>query len=319
MRLTVIALVALVVCVFSAPGMAQSSAAGAPAEPSVGIVGQVTLPAELESFSGSKAWRINGQEVTAAEIEQLTGVYYGPFVLQDYVGEMLLRQEAARKNIVVTEGDVQKTETALRDELGTRSEQAFQSYLRAKHATPQWFHDKARAYTYMKKVLSDQVYINDREVETFYTRNQATYRRNESVQYRIMSFRERAGAETALAEIKKGKSFQEVAKSYAADAQERALAGEIQFYEKGQPTLPPDLATALLAAPVNQVAGPVQALGWQHLIRVEKKTDPHQFSLDEVRGIIRGQLSQQKLEQKVWPEWISAQLQAAKIEVVKGP
>jgi hypothetical protein len=51
---------------------------------------------------------------------------------------------------------------------------------------------------------------------------------------------------------------------------------------------------------------------------VEKKIDAHQFTLDEVRNVIREQLSRQKLEQVVWPNWIRDKLNSASIEVVRG-
>jgi parvulin-like peptidyl-prolyl isomerase len=170
----------------------------------------------------------------------------------------------------------------------------------------------------MRKVLADQVYVSDREIEAFYRRNQELYRRTETVAYRLMAFQDKATAEAALAEVKRGKSFEEVAKATAGTPDQRARAGEIQYYERGLPGLPPELATALFAAPLNQVTGPVEVMGGFVLIKVEKKIDPHQFTLDEVRSIIRDQLTQQRLEQEKWPEWIQQQLASANIQVLRS-
>lgn len=284
----------------------------------VGVVGEVRPRPELQTMEGIRAWVINGQEIPVARIEELAAAYHGPYVLQDLVAETLLQQEAARKGITLSEQDVQQTMSGLREQLGVRSEVAFDSYLRSQNATPQWFHDKARAYALMKKVLADQVYVSDREVEAFYRRNQELYRRADTVAYRLMAFQDKAGAEAALAEVKRGKSFEEVAKATAGTSDERARAGEVQYYESGLPGLPPELATALLAAPLNQVTGPVAVMGGFCLIKVEKKIDPHQFTLDEVRTIIRDQLTQQRLEQEKWPEWIQQQLANANIQVLRA-
>jgi parvulin-like peptidyl-prolyl isomerase len=317
-----LAVAAVILCCISAIAWAgEPAASGAGTEiggQQVGVVGEVRPRPELQAMEGVRAWVVNGQEIPMARIEKLAAAYHGPYVLQDLVAETLLQQEAARKGIGLSEQDVQQTMGELREQLGVRSDVAFGSYLRSQNATPQWFHDKARAYALMKKVLADEVYVSDREIEAAYRRNQELYRRTETVAYRVMAFQDRAAAEAALAEVRKGKGFEEVAKATAPTSEERARAGEVQYYERGLPGLPPELATALFAAPLNQIAGPVEVMGTFCLIKVEKKIDPHQFTLDEVRTVIRDQLTQQRLEQEKWPEWIQQQLASANIQVMRA-
>jgi len=105
----------------------------------------------------------------------------------------------------------------------------------------------------------------------------------------------------------------------ATSEQERAVAGEPHTYERGRGmTLPPELEAALLTAPLDQVVGPVKAGNAYHLFRIEKKADAYQFSLEEVRDIIRSQIRKQKLEQEVWPLWINARLAGAEIETLRA-
>jgi parvulin-like peptidyl-prolyl isomerase len=133
-----------------------------------------------------------------------------------------------------------------------------------------------------------------------------------------MRFADKPSAEAAVEAVRKGKSFEQVAKEVATTPAEREVAGDLQFYERGQQGLPPEIETALFAAQLNQVTGPLNLLGSYYLIRVEKKIDPHQYTLDEpqVRDAIRDQLRKQKMEQVVWPNWITDQLNNAKIEVL---
>ncbi len=310
-------------------GEAAAPVAGAASEePPVSIVGEVKPRAELQTLEGVRVWVVNGTEIPMTQVEKMAGVYHGPYVLQDLVANLLLEQEAARMKITLTEQEVQDTENDLRQQLGARSDVAFQSYLRTQNATPQWFHDKARAYALVKKVLANNVRVTDREVEAYYNSNQQLYRVGETIGFRMMGFQDKAAAEAALAEVRKDKSFQEVAKATAPDARSRATAGELEYYQQGQQNLPPEFAIALSASPLNQVTGPVKLGSWFYLIKVEQRVDAHQFTLTEevdqgdrkatLREVIRQQISQQRLEQKVWPEWIQAQLKSAKIEVVRA-
>jgi parvulin-like peptidyl-prolyl isomerase len=140
-----------------------------------------------------------------------------------------------------------------------------------------------------------------------------------------MSFTTEAAAEAAKQELRTGKSFEEVAKAAAATPEERATAGQLVQYQRGQqPRLSDDVEAALFAAPVNQVSGPLKThdpisnQDYYHLFRVEKKTDEHHFSLDEAKERIRADLRRQKLYQLVYPNWLSEALAGASIEPVKA-
>ncbi len=316
MKIIRLALAAGAIGLLARPGLTAEPEGGEPERGRVGVVGEVELRPELETVMSARGWVVNGEEIPLDAVRDRTLAFHGPYVLQDMVAEVLLEQEAKRRRIAVTDEDVRRKVADLREELGIRSEAAFQSFLRAQRATPEWFYSKARSYVLMEKVLSDQVYVDDREIESLYRVNQERYRRQEMVAFRGMRFLDKASAEAALAAVREGRSFQEVAKETALTPAEKAVAGELQYYERGQQSLPPEFEAALFAVPLNQVAGPVEIRGSFYLLRVEKKIDPHQFTLEEIRDVIRRQLQRQKLEQVVWPNWIRDQLEKARIEVV---
>ena len=282
----------------------------------VTVAGEVPPRPEFEALAGATGWVVNGKEISLELVKDKATSYHGPYVLQDMVAQLLLQQEADRRGIVVTEEEVEKKVASVREELGVRSEAALESFLRAKRVTREWLRSKARAYVLMEKVLFEQVYVDDREIERSYRLNQQAYRRNETVGYRAMRFLDKQSAEAALAEIRKGRSFEEVARETARTPAEQAAAGNIRYHVRGKQSLPPEFEADLLAAPLNQVAGPVEVMGSYLLIRVEQKMDPHQFTLDEVRDVIRDRLRRQKLEQIVWPNWIRDQLARAQIKVL---
>ena len=316
MRLISLVALAIVVGLIACPGW-TAEAESAEAEPSpIGVAGEVPPRPELEAVSGAHGWVVNGEEIPLDAVRERALAFHGPYVLQDMVAETLLKQEAQRRNVTVADEDVLEKIKELREELGIRSDAAFQSFLRAQRATPDWFYSKARSYVLMEKVLSDQVYVDDREIDRYYRLNQESYRRQEMVTFRAMRFLDKASAEAALAAVRQGRNFQEVAKETAPTAAEKAVAGDAQYYERGQRSLPPEFEAALFAVPLNQVAGPVEVGGSHYLIRVEKKIDPHQFTLDEIRDVIRKQLQRQKMEQVVWPNWIREHLGKARIEIM---
>lgn len=310
------ALLWLVVCSVALP--AQTGATEGDTSP-VQVVGELKPPPELETVSGVQGWLVNGEQITLEEVESEATRYYGRYVLQDLVAELLLQQEAERRGVSLTEEEVDEKVKQLREEFGLRTDDALDMFLRSQRRTLDWLRAKARQYALMEKVLSDQVYVSDSEIEQHYRQRQDLYRRNETVAFRTMAFASEDDANQALSQIRQGRNFREVAKETARSAVQREISGELQQYERGQhPGLPPELEAIIFSAPLNQVTGPIELEGTYHLIRVEKKTDPQQLTLDQVREVIRQQLRRQKLEQVVWPNWIRMQLANAQIEVIRA-
>lgn len=310
-------------CMFATSAVVAQEApsagdAGEQSRPPVEVRGDIRVRPELEVLSGVKGWRVNGEEISLEEVKTRAVRFHGPYILQDLVSSALLRQAAEREGIGVTEEEVEGQVRRLRAELGLNSEEALEFHLRRRRLTRTGFREQAQEYLLLEKVLSDRVYVSDREVERFYNEFRQYYYRRERVDFRLMSFEREDRARAALEELRKGRSFVEVAQATAADETERTAAGQLHSYEKGQqPRLPPEFETMLFAAPLNQAVGPVGAMNRYHLVRVEKKSDAYQVPLEQVRDEIRRQLRRRKLEQGEWPKWIGQQLASANIEVIR--
>ncbi|UCC68430.1 MAG: peptidyl-prolyl cis-trans isomerase [Armatimonadota bacterium] len=302
------------------PDAGAAEGAAVERRPPVEVRGDIEVRPELKDFSGVRGWRVDGQEISLEEVRDRAVVFHGPYILQDLVSGALLHREAERRGISVTDEEVEAEIRGLREEMGLRSEDALEFHLRGRRLTREGFRQQAREYLLLAKTLADRVYISDREVERFYSLYRDTlYSRRARVEFRVMSFLTEDAATAAKQHLARGRNFVEVARETATNAAERAVAGDLHAYEKGQrPAFRPDFEAVLFAAPLNQVVGPIESLGRYHLVKVEKKTDPYRIPLDEVRGDIRLLLRRQKLERVVWPEWIEKQLATAEIEVMRA-
>jgi len=308
----------------SAPaGSEAPSAQPAPEEPPVRFSGDVQFRPELDVLTGVRGWSVNGEEISVDQVRDTAVAYVGPFILREMVASTLLRQEAKRRGISVTDAEVAAKAKQFREERGLSDEATFQRYLASEKRTATWFQDKVREYVLIEKVLSDQVFVSDSEVQAFYTQYRDAYRRPDSVWYRAMTFPTEAAAQAALGELRKGKAFQDIAKENAGSAYEKSLAGEVQTYQRGQePGLPKEIEAALFSAPLTQVVGPLKttfgAQDYYHLFKVEKKVDAHEFTLAEAGEIIRAELHRRKLEEQVYPKWLQTALSGASIEPLRA-
>ncbi len=290
-------------------------------QPPVVFGRQIRVPRAVETVTGVKGWVVNGETITMDQARDRAMAFYGPYVVRDLVAATLLHQEAKQRGITVSDAEVEAKVKEMRQEQGLSDDGSFERYLASQRKTKAWFYDKVRDYVLIEKLLADRVHVSDREVADFYNRFRQAYYRPASVSFRAMSFTSEAAAQAALAELRKGKSFQEIAKRNATSAVEKAVAGELRTYQKGQqPPLPPEIEAALFSAPLAQVIGPLkttyQGQDYYHLFRVESKRDEHQFTLDEAKEIIRAEIKRRKLEEEVYPRWLETALSGASIETI---
>jgi foldase protein PrsA len=304
---------------------APEAPAAGPETPPVKVVGEVQIRPELQTFSGISGWKINGEEISLDAVKDKALAWYGPYLLQDLVASTLLHQEAKRKGISVSEAEVNAKLSDIRQELGLSSDAALDRLLRSQKHTPEWFREHVADYALLEKVLADRLYVTDIEVKNAYDRNPELLTIPETVWYRAMTFPTEQAAQGATRELRAGKSFEDLAKAAAATPAERATAGQLVQYQRGQqPRLPEDIEAAFFAAPLNQVSSPLKERDpvtnqdYYLLFRVEKKTDERHFSLDEAKERIRAGLRRQKLDQLVYPNWLSEALAGASIVPIQA-
>ncbi|MBV8659687.1 MAG: peptidylprolyl isomerase [Burkholderiales bacterium] len=107
-----------------------------------------------------------------------------------------------------------------------------------------------------------------------------------------------AEANAILAQLKKGKSFEELAKKNSLDEPSKAQGGDLGWM---QPTdLVPEFATAMMKLGKGQTSSaPVKTQYGYHIIQVEDKRTRPFPSFEEVKGRIEQMLQGQRIEKMV--------------------
>jgi foldase protein PrsA len=323
MRMLLAGLAGLVL--LSAPAWAAAAAAppaAAPAaNPKVVMPNDVQQRPDLDITAGVKGWRVNGEEIPLGALQQRVMDFHGIYELNAMVQEKLLQAEAKRRNITVSEAEVDAKSKQQRAEMGAESDETFRRYLQMQQLTPAAFRQSVRNYVLMEKVLSDSVYVGDKEIQDTYNQYRASlFTRPETAAYRVISFSSQAAAAAAKQLLTQGKSWEEVAKASGKPGEApNPYAGQLLAIQRGtaRDALGQAFEAAIFSAPLNQVVGPVPTGSNFSLFRVEQKLDMRQLNLDEVKDKIREKIRQQKLQELVWPQWINTQLQTAEITPIQ--
>jgi parvulin-like peptidyl-prolyl isomerase len=254
---------------------------------------------------------VNGEAITMAQLMQQLVILGGPQVVDRMVQERIVRQEARKQGVVLSEKEIQEKVNQNMNEFKARfgTEARFQEYLQRQRRTPETFRAVMRPgveLNLLQEKLRDKLTasatVSDKEIADFYESQKALYMEPEmaKVSHILIAVtsadqgeeqKAKARAEEVLAKAKadEGKSFAQLAKEFSDDAETKEKGGEMvpvrrpSFYGitfdqaifSGSPGVLPEVVRSIR--------------GW-HVLYLKEKTPSRQKSLEEVKETIQTQL-----------------------------
>jgi parvulin-like peptidyl-prolyl isomerase len=248
-------------------------------------------------------------------------------VLDELVNEELIYQAAFAARIEVEEKELDAAIKDIRDQ-NKLDEQAFQQALVAQgYSYGAYRQDIRRQLTRVKamnQLVAPKVTITDDEVRARYDQ---MVRRSESVSAVRLSHmlfmlpdrpteaqvsEAKAKAAAAIARVKGGEAFGEVAMEISEDAASKPGGGELGWIERG--SLDPQWESVVFAMEKDEVRGPISGPTGLHVFFVSevKKNDMKAF--DALKEQLRGELRRREMDKQT-TQWIADLRKKAFIDV----
>lgn len=143
----------------------------------------------------------------------------------------------------------------------------------------------------MKETLKD-VEVTEEEMETFYRTNHTQFTKPETVSAKHILVEDEEKCSAVLEAIVNGeKTFEDAAKEVST-CPSKERGGDLGEFGRGQ--MVKEFEDAAFDAEVDHVVGPVKTQFGYHLIKVEKKNEASVAAYDEVKDMIKKNLTQQK-------------------------
>ena len=318
----------------STGGVPNAATPNAPGQPNAIKPMPAQLPAVLARVNGEEIGRWEF-DVAVKRVEQRAGGPVPPEkrdeilrgVLDQLVAYHLLAQESRKRNLDVTDADVDKRMADIRGSFP--SEDAFKQGIAAQGVTLDQLRSQTRTSMQVQKVIDaavvPQVSVADSDVEGFYKQNVARFKQGESVHASHILIgvpqnasadqktQARAKAQSVLKQIRGGADFATVARSESQDPGSAKNGGDLGFFTKGQMT--PAFEDSAFKLKTGAVSNVVETPFGFHIIKVSEKKPPHTATLPEVSGQIRDFLLQGQRETKL-EQFIGQVKAASKIEIL---
>jgi peptidyl-prolyl cis-trans isomerase C len=276
-----------------------------PSAPLVVINNQeISKVAFLKEFNRSLQ---KDQPLTGIEKEELKRSF-----LVQLIDRELIHDEARRQNIEVSDADI---DTALQSFRQDYSGTSFESLLQERGLTLEAWRDELKESLIMEKLLEQAVYskidVSEEEVETYFKANRDQFNRPEQVRARQIVVSDEAMGQQALAELRQGTPFEDVAKKYSLspDAQK---GGDLGFFARGE--MPPEFDAVAFDLPIGRLSELIQSEYGYHIFLVEEKRKAARMKKKDVEPEIRDIIEGQKKED-FYLDWLQNVRARAVIQV----
>ncbi len=294
---------------------------------SIAIIAAIVFAAAVfaagcSSLPDNAAASVNGVIITKAAVKdrlrQIVGMSPGMIspdpnsqqykdslrdITSQMVNEEIERQEAAKRNITVSDNEVTKELDQIIEDNFHGDASQLQDFLSKRNVTVNDVRADLKRRIMHQKVMDSVkagVNVTDADVQAVYQQNISNYVHPERRQVREIVLADQATAQQIESRLATGEDFATLAGQNSIDPKTKNNGGFVGIVSKD--ALPPAVGDAAFSLKVDQVSAPVQTnQGW-YIVKVEMIQPPENQSYDSVKKQLTDLVNNQKFSQ-AWADY----------------
>ncbi len=264
--------------------------------------GLATVPPGVTPTAEAPAARVNGEVISLAAYRRALArceaaelalghdpaqAGCGTRVLDELIERVLIRDEAQKMNLAVSDDEVNAQIEQMKSESGPAK---FEQWL----ADNQYADEAELREDLRAQILGGLVFqqITGSVPQTA-----------EQVHARHILVATEAEAQNILTQLQAGADFAQLAQQYSLDESTRATGGDLGFFYRGLLTVP-EVEEAAFALQPGQLSGVVKSARGFHIVQVLERDPQHPLSPDDL----------QRIRQQSFERWLSDLWAKAKVE-----
>ncbi len=238
---------------------------------------------------------VNGEPVYMDQLNQLLISGYGLAVAQQLVANELVRQEAQRKGITVTDAEVEAEHQRTMDTMfatvtdANQRQRLLEQLLKKNNVSQDQWNLTMRRNTLLAKLAESQVQVTDDEVKEEFDRQ---YERKVRVQH--IQTANLADAQKVLKDIAEGAEFTALVNKYSIGPT-ADKAGLLEPFGSKDTGTPPALRqVAMGMKKVGDVSDPIQVGTAFHILKLLAIIEPENIKFEDVRARLTADVRKRK-------------------------
>ena len=231
-------------------------------------------------------------------------------ILNDLIEQEILLAEARRRNLLITQSEL---EAELQTIAYDYPEQEFKKILTKRRMTLQDWKNAVSRTLLVKKafqlITSQPKPITDAMVQSYYEKHKDEFTNEEQVRALHILLESEQEAFEVLALLKKGQSFEKLAKERS-KGPEAQNDGDLGYFSSG--VMPKIFDETIFALKKGKVSKVVSSEYGYHIFKLVDRRDSRTVPLSECQDSIRRTLEKQAKEEQ-YATWLKTQLETTKI------
>lgn len=253
---------------------------------------------------------VNGRVITKAMMYKEMEKRAGNETLQALIDNTLIMQEAALRNLKLTEDELKaEMDKVILEQYG--SEESFVQLLDYYGLKREQIEDEWRTYLTARKIILADLAITDADLTAYFESNRDDYDQTKAVHLRKILLETQEAAEAVLEEIEAGGDFAEIAKEKSIDEATKANGGELGWVEEGD--LDEELEAVAFALEVDEVSEPVETEDGFVILESIEKREAKEAVFEEVKDKVTEDYKEAKINE-TYPQWMENLRKKAQIQ-----
>ncbi|REE94361.1 foldase protein PrsA [Paenibacillus taihuensis] len=254
----------------------------------------------LGSTGGKKAvGSVNGVAITKDQLYDAMLKVGGTQTMDNLIQEALVKQEADKKGITVTDADIDAEIAKIKKQFPSDSD--FEAALQQAGMTLEDLKAQTPMQLRITKLVEPQVKVTADDIKKYFDENKATFNEPEQVKASHILVATKEEADAIEKQLKDGGDFAAIAKEKSTDPGSKDAGGDLGYFSADK--MDPDFAKAAFALKVGQTSEPVKTQFGYHIIKVFDHKAAKTATLDEKQADIKDTLTRQKV-QELSPTWL---------------
>ena len=182
--------------------------------------------------SGKKAiGSVNGTAITKDQLYDAMVELGGAQTMDNLIQDELIKQEADKANIVISDADVDTEVANIKKRFPTEAD--FESALQQSGMTLDDLKKQTPMQLRIRKILEPQAKVTDKDVEDYFNQNKAQYDTPEEVKASHILVATKEEADAIIKQLDGGADFAALAKEKSTDTGSKDNGGDLGFFGKG--------------------------------------------------------------------------------------
>jgi peptidyl-prolyl cis-trans isomerase C len=231
-------------------------------------------------------------------------------VLDSMIRERLLLDEADKSDIAVNEEEVSNKISSFKSDYPGDT---LRQYLTQNGINYNYWKEKLKRSLIVSKltesVTKDVTSINETDITDYYAKHTEGFSVPEQIHAFQIVVKTEEEAYKILDQIRQGKSFEELAKTFSITPEGKD-GGNLGYFSKG--SMPPAFDNVLFTMPQGKISKVVSSEYGYHIFKVADKKPAYTKELKDVRDSIISLLKREKKDD-IFAEWFKGKIAKAKI------